>query len=142
MVDRAVNDPFLERFFSRVPRHVATSFTDDQLLAIKAAFATEWRGRHPVDLRLSVSLLFARYYVVLVAGPEKRSRYRRTREYDDHPVTTAANIVLLAALVLFLLSPVVGILYVLKSALGIDLLPGVSLGIWDDIREQFRMMTR
>ena len=142
MVERAINDPFLEWFFARIPRHVAASFTDDQLFAIKGAFATRWRGTHTVDLRFSLPLLVGRFYFVFVVGPERRGRNRRQVDANAHPLTTLANTLFLVAFSLFLLSALAGILYVLKSALGIDLMPGVSLGVWTDIREQLRLMLR
>ena len=37
---------------------------------------------------------------------------------------------------------ILGLLYVVKSALGIDLLPDASLGIWHDLREQLRLIFR
>ncbi len=37
---------------------------------------------------------------------------------------------------------ILGMLYLLKSALGIDLLPDTSLGLWTSVREQFGLMFR
>jgi hypothetical protein len=37
---------------------------------------------------------------------------------------------------------ILGMLYLLKSALGIDLLPDTSLGIWKSVQEQFDMIFR
>jgi hypothetical protein len=50
MVSRARHDPFLERFFARIPREVAASFTDDRLLAVKQAFAAHGEAGYSIDL--------------------------------------------------------------------------------------------
>ena len=52
MIMRAMHDPFLERFFSRIPREMAESFSDDQLLAVKQAFADQAGRVHSVPIRL------------------------------------------------------------------------------------------
>ncbi|MDP6566041.1 MAG: 3-phosphoshikimate 1-carboxyvinyltransferase [Alphaproteobacteria bacterium] len=142
MIMRAMHDPFLERFFSRIPREVAESFDDDQLLAIKRAFADQAGKIHSIDIRLSVPLLLRRYYVVLIAGPERRDRARRRRDRAARPVATAANFLFMLTMVLMVIMAIAGVLYLLKSALGIDLLPDTSLGVWKSVREQFDLMFR
>ena len=79
-LQRAAGDPFLEEFFSRIPREVAVSFSDDQLLAIKLAFAARYRGAHAIDLRISIPTPFQRIYVVLLAGLERRNAFRRRKD--------------------------------------------------------------
>ncbi len=138
---RAKFDPFLERFFSRIPEDVALSFSEEQLRAIKRAFVhTEGRG-HSVDLRLSFWFL-TRFYMVLLLGPERRNRARRRRDRSAHPVGTLANLVMMVVFVGFIGTSVLGLLYLLKSLLGIDLIPDMSLGIWQAVREQFQFMLR
>lgn len=138
---RAKFDPFLERFFSRIPEDVALSFSEDQLRAIKRAFVhTEGRG-HSVDLRLSFWFL-TRFYMVLLLGPERRDRARRRRDRGAHPVGTLANLVMMVVFVGVIGTSVLGLLYLLKSLLGIDLIPDMSLGIWQAVREQFQFMLR
>ncbi len=73
-----------------------------------------WEGDHPINLRLSIPLLFKRYYVSIVAGEERRSPERRVEERQKHPIKTIGNLtVLLAAgtvvgISLFTLVQVVG----------------------------------
>lgn len=142
MIERARHDPFLSAFFARIPREVAASFDDRQLLAIKQAFAERHRGSHFVDLRVSLPLLLGRLYCVLIVGPERRARPRRRRERQAHPLATAANLTVLAGFGALLLAALAGLLYLLKSALGIDLVPGFSLGIWQDLLDQLGFFTR
>ena len=54
-----------------------------------------WDGDHPVNLRLSIPLLFKRYYVTIVAGEERRSPERLAEEREKHPLTTTANMIFL-----------------------------------------------
>ncbi|MFQ5773021.1 MAG: hypothetical protein ACE5GS_00740 [Kiloniellaceae bacterium] len=58
----------------------------------------EWSGDHPVNIRLSVPLLFGRYYVTLVAGKERRSAERLASERRKHPLIKFGNLVVLFAL--------------------------------------------
>ena len=46
---------------------------------------------HPVDIRFSLPMPFGRYYLTLVAGPERRSAARREDERQYHPLTTLGN---------------------------------------------------
>lgn len=141
-LQRAAGDPFLEEFFSRIPREVAVSFSDDQLLAIKLAFAARHRGAHAIDLRISIPTPFQRIYVVVLAGLERRNAFRRRKERASSPLATLGNIIFGAAFFGALFLALLGVLYVLKSALGIDLMPGFSLGLWDGLVDQLRWMTR
>ena len=55
-----------------------------------------WSARHTIDLRLSIPFGFGRYYITIVAGPERRSLARRTAERRLHPLATFGNIALCA----------------------------------------------
>ncbi len=142
MIMRAMHDPFLERFFSRISREAAESFSDDQLLAIKQAFADQVGRDHSIDIRLSVPLLFRRYYMVFIAGPERRDRARRRRDKAGRRGANRASLGFMLLMLIVMLMSLLGFLYLLKSALGIDLLPDMSLGIWKTISEQFGLMFR
>lgn len=141
-LNRASGDPFLEDFFRRIPRDVAANFTDDQLLAIRMAFGGRERGVHAVDIRLSLPLPFKRMYLVLLVGSERRTMARRRQDRDRRPLATAGNFIAGAIVLFVLLVAVLGALYLAKSALGIDLLPDASLGLWSDWRTQWREIFR
>ena len=55
-----------------------------------------WSDDHPVDIRLSIPLPFARYYVTIVAGKERRGRERLASERRKHPVLKRGNLVVAA----------------------------------------------
>lgn len=55
-----------------------------------AAPQARW-GSHPVDIRVTIPLLFRSYYVTVVIGPERRSEERRAIERRKHPLLTLGN---------------------------------------------------
>ncbi|MDH3663873.1 MAG: hypothetical protein OEU92_28305 [Alphaproteobacteria bacterium] len=58
-------------------------------------YAREWSSNHAINLRVSIPLLFGRWYVTLVAGPEKRSKQRRVEERSKHSLETGGNLMFL-----------------------------------------------
>ena len=59
---------------------------------VKAAAGWE---RHPLDIRITIPLFVRRYYITIVAGPERRSAERLARERKKHPLLTAANVLVM-----------------------------------------------
>jgi hypothetical protein len=124
MPPQPTEDPFIEKFFSRIPRAAAESFSPEQLSAIKMAFAARSWGTHAIDLRLSLPLPGARYYLVFLLGRERRPRERRLAERLRHPFARLGNAAVAAMFVALLLVPLLLAIYTVKSALGIKLIPG------------------
>lgn len=89
-------DPILNRVLNRMPNHVVDSFTELQLEAMRQAIAQP--RKHSVDLRCSLPLIFESFYVVILAGPERRSQERLRRESKEHRTWTLGNLTFLAAL--------------------------------------------
>ncbi len=56
-----------------------------------------WRNDHPVDIRLSIPFLFARCYVTIVAGKERRSRERLASEYRKHSLPKVGNVIVIVS---------------------------------------------
>ncbi len=117
-------DPAMRKLLERMPAEVQQSFTEAQLSYLRVALGARQWGKHKFDLRGTVGFGSWRYYYVLVAGRNKRSEHR------SHKAGLLVKAVLLS--MLLLLSTVLGLLllYLLKSALGIDLFADYSLGIW------------
>ncbi len=65
--------------------------------ARKAPGGEPWGNDHPVNIRLSIPLLFGRYYVSIVAGKERRSGERLASERNKHPLMKLGNLVVMAA---------------------------------------------
>ncbi len=57
--------------------------------------AESWASDHPVNIRLSIPLVFRRFYVTIVAGTERRDRERLETERTRHPLCKLGNIVFL-----------------------------------------------
>lgn len=127
-------DPFFRHHFSSLDPGVAASFTPEQRRAIKMVFGARSPMRHAVDVRRSISVLGKRFYIVVLAGSERRSKARLHREgMASRALDTFAT---LAGCVV-LLVPVVAALYAVTSSLGVDLLPGPGLNAFmDSVGEQ------
>ncbi len=82
-------------FLERIPQEIRETFTDRQIAAVEQAFE---RGRHGVDIRVSLPLPGGRRYLVLLMGKEHRSRERRRFERLRQPVLTAMNVIAMAAM--------------------------------------------
>ena len=63
----------------------------------KSPGGERWGNDHPVDIRLSIPFLFARCYVTIVAGKERRGRERRANEYKERSLLKVGNIVVIVA---------------------------------------------
>ena len=50
-----------------------------------------WGNDHRVNIRLSIPLLFWRFYLVVVAGKERRGAERRAQERRCHPLFKPGN---------------------------------------------------
>ena len=83
---------FLETLWNRIPEEGRESFTEAQC-ALLAEAARQCRfDTHPVDIRLSLPLLFKRFYFVVLGGPERRSAERRNAERTRRPLLKLANL--------------------------------------------------
>ena len=117
-------DPAIQKLLERMPSEVQQSFTEAQLSYLRVAMGARQWGKHKLDLRGTLGLGSWRYYYVLVAGRNKRSEHRSYK--------TGLLVKAVLVSVLLIISTVLGLLllYLLKSALGIDLFADFSLGIW------------
>lgn len=131
-----VDEHFVRRFTEQMPPHIAATFSDEQLRGVVQAFGLRRWVRHKLDIRFTLPILGRTWYFVILAGLDRRPRERNRTERLAHPFATAGNLVFLFITFLLLLVTILGILYVLKSAVGLDLMPGASLGIWGEIQNQ------
>ena len=119
------HDPFIAGLKERLPEELRESFTEEQLEALKLAFGTRSWGKHSVDLRGTVKFWHRRYYFVFLAGRNYRQLSRLEQELSLLGKATVLAVILLACGLAGLL-----LLYLLKSALGIDIFPDYSFGVW------------
>ncbi len=115
MNDIAGYSSFRRRLLANMPEDVGNSLTDLQLTMIEQALeGGRWKA-HPVDLRLSIPLPWRRFYLVLLAGPERRSAERRRGERTKRPLRTLANSVVFALFLLLLIPAAVGTVHLIVT---------------------------
>ncbi|WP_415897568.1 3-phosphoshikimate 1-carboxyvinyltransferase [Neptuniibacter sp. QD57_21] len=128
----AQKDWFENGLMQRLPADIQDSFTQEQLNALKVAFGARKWGKHPIDIRGTINIWTWRYYFVFLLGRNRRSLSRRERQINLMVKTALTFTFILFSTLLGLL-----IIYLVKSAAGIDLFPGFSLGIWGWFKETF-----
>lgn len=119
-------DPFVRGLKQRLPEQLRESFSEEQLDALRGVFGARSWVKHRIDYRGTIRLWRDRYYFAIVAGRNKRSLTRPQQNLSLIAKAALATLFLLFCALVGLV-----ILYLLKSALGIDLLPSFSLGLWD-----------
>ncbi|WP_067869384.1 3-phosphoshikimate 1-carboxyvinyltransferase [Neptuniibacter marinus] len=125
-------DWFENGLMQRLPSEMQNSFTDEQIAALKVAFGARKWGKHPIDLRGTVNLWSWRYYFVFLMGRNQRSLSRSERRVSLIIKTFFIFLFLIFSTILGLL-----VLYLVKSAAGIDLIPGFSFGVWSWFKDTF-----
>ena len=120
-------DPFVQTFFSRIPKDVATTFTPAQLDAVKLAFGARVRGVHAIDLRLSMPMGRRWGYVVLLAGLERRTFNWRSYKRWFRPFLTFGHAIALALVLLVFVGSLFIVVYVGKRSAGLDVFPGIDV---------------
>lgn len=68
------SDPFLRMMFARMSPDARSLFSAYQLDEIKRVFSARTFGSHAVEFRRSIRLFGKAYYVVFLAGRERRTR--------------------------------------------------------------------
>lgn len=123
-------DAYTDSVLRRIDPQVLDSLSPDQLLGIKEGIsASKPYSRHPVDWRGVLPTFFARYYFVILMGRDRRTSTIKEEIQRKRKGALAGG----ALFLMFALSPLlvlVGIvLYVFKSAAGIDVVEGQHA--WD-----------
>ncbi|OJF67702.1 3-phosphoshikimate 1-carboxyvinyltransferase [Alteromonas sp. V450] len=129
-IDDIHQDPVITRLLEKMPKKVASSFNEEQLSHLRNAIgAREW-GKHKLDVRGTVKFLKWRYYYVILAGRNRRSLSEK--EVKVARVLTAS---IVATFITFAVLLGLIVIYLIKSALGINLIDGWSLGLWTWFKE-------
>ena len=127
-----INDTGLRKLLERMPKRIQDSFTEEQLANIKIAIGARTWGNHAIDVRSTMKFFRYRYYYVFVAGRNRRELSARERRIG---LLMQASI--LAMFLTF--SAILGVLvlYLVKSAAGIDIFPHFSFGVWGWFKASF-----
>ena len=130
--DQLKNEVGLRKLLERMPEKVQDSFTEEQLVNIKIAIGARTWGTHAIDVRSTIKFFRYRYYYVLVAGRNRRELSSRERRLGLLIQAAALGVFLTFSAMFGIL-----ILYLLKSAAGIDIFPGFSFGVWGWFKGEF-----
>jgi hypothetical protein len=116
-----------EYYLSQIEPHILNSFNAEQIHSVKNILnqVIPKPSAKIVDLRFTVDLILSRFYVVLLVGKERR---QGSRNYPVTGITKLGNIIaailLLIGLNLLISSFLFLLLYLIKSAIGINLFDG------------------
>ncbi|TYK64786.1 3-phosphoshikimate 1-carboxyvinyltransferase [Colwellia echini] len=124
----------IKGLLEKMPPHVAESFNDEQLTHLFTILCSRSWGKHTIDLRgtFKIPLYKWRFYYVFLTGRNHRDLSRKEKELSLVTKGVVVSVFLLISTCMGIL-----ILYLLKSALGIDILPNFSLGIWSWFKSAF-----
>ena len=133
-VTNIADDPSLKRLLGSMEPSVANSFTDEQLSALRQVVEVRgWHG-HSFDFRPTLIIPFLpwSFYVVFLFG-----RNRRALSSSEQVVAGIMFMMMLFFMGLTAIGFIFIVLYLIKSALGIDLFADESLGIWEEFKRLF-----
>lgn len=118
----------MARVLGRLPAEQAEAISQEQRIALAKALEPEYQGQHVIDWRstLSVPFVHKRLYFVFLAGQDKRHISRGERQFSAWVLA-----LLLTTMALSITATLLLCVYLAKSALGIDIFPRFSTGIWD-----------
>ncbi|MFV0575465.1 MAG: hypothetical protein ACK5NC_08680 [Vibrio sp.] len=117
----------INRTMRAVPEGIRESLNEEQIEAIERAIAVNnVRGDHYVDFRPTFGFFRWRYYAVFLLGKDRRKPGTRKSS-----ISIMIKTVIFMVLAFFLFSLAVLSMYLIKSALGIDIFHNFSFGVWD-----------
>ncbi|AYC17461.1 hypothetical protein DZA65_00547 [Dickeya dianthicola] len=117
----------IERFYEALDGKIDIELTSKQRLAVEqAVLSITTSSMHWVDVRKSFPFFSRRYYFVFLFGLDHRKRPRKESTLFRILLTVLILFIGLSCTLAALLT-----LYMIKSALGIDIFPHFHLGIWD-----------
>lgn len=120
-------------FYQALDESCATSLTEQQQQAIESALTIiSLTHRSRFDCRKSYRLFGKAYYLVLLLGRDHRQQPR-----SNEKLFTVFHLLMIFSAFLVLFTLAVLVLYLIKSAIGIDLFPNYSFGIWDRFQDLF-----
>ena len=131
-VEPIENDPYIRMLLAKLPSEIRISFTDAQLHGLKQALDTPPKRTHAIDLRSTFGFWRWNFYLVLLFGRERRELSHRAQKVER-------MVFVMATLLFVTISTLFGllVLYLVKSAMGFNIFPNFSLGIWDWFKEMY-----
>lgn len=124
-------DDFISKLLAKLPADVRETFSLPQLEALKMVLDVPQR-KHSVDLRWQLGIWRWTFYFVFLFGRDRRELTRRQKVMKRLALTLILATFVMVSTLFGLL-----VLYLVKSALGINLFEHFSLGIWDWFKASF-----
>lgn len=126
------NDPYTNSVINSIPEDVRGTFSSRQLAELQQALSkVHNRSRHLVDVRVQIPLYWTRYYMVFLLGRDMRSHVQEILINRRQRDSRAAQIGFISLAVWLLLAGIVVtafiVLYLIKSAVGINIFPDKHL---------------
>ena len=123
----------IDRIVHTIPIEIRDTFDKKQLAAIEESIAINSSyDHHCIDFRPVIGIGRWRYYAVFLLGKDRRTAPRRRAS-----ITTVIKALAVVFGLFFLFVSAVLTLYLIKSALGIDIFKHFSFGIWDYFKAHF-----
>jgi hypothetical protein len=127
----SVHDGAVQALMAKLPLDIRNTFSADQLHALNQALNAPKR-QHAVHLRWQLGFWRWKFYFNLILGRDRRD-LTRSQELTKGWVLAIIMWGLIFITTLFWLL----VLYLIKSAMGIDIFPHFSLGIWSWFKETY-----
>ncbi|MBU2870044.1 hypothetical protein [Colwellia sp. E2M01] len=128
------DEPTITSLLEKMPSNVADSFNEEQLSHLLTILGSRNWGKHSIDFRGTFKVPFYkwRFYYVFLIGKNSRNLTRKEKSLS----------LLRQSIFLSIIICIIGlvgalIIYLVKSSLGIDILPNFSFGVWDWFKENF-----
>lgn len=129
MNDMPSGDPHIEEILGRVPGKVARTFTPEQWEGVREALRQTSRlPRHLMHLRFILPFYFLRLYCIVIVGKDRRQRVEHILFERRRYASILIGALALAAIFAILVLSALAMLYIIKSASGVDLVPGAHFG--------------
>lgn len=130
-MDNKKQQRLLAHFYSALDENITDSLSETQKRSIEhALIATGLGTNNRVDIRKSISIFNKRYFFVLLLGRDYRQQLRR-----ESPFALFMLTILIAMGILSVFGLAIFALYLIKSAMGIDIFHNFSFGVWDWFKE-------
>jgi hypothetical protein len=115
--NQQVNPIIFEELFSQLSPEIVSTFTPEQIIAIKNACKQREWPNHSLDIRISVLIPILPFYLVLLAGEERRSKQRLQYEKSLYPFWNPGNIFFLSIFSFLIVNGIISTLFLVKSLL-------------------------
>lgn len=121
-------DPLAIHVFNNLDREILRGLSKNQIDAIGESIAKQARStHHTLDLRGLIPMFFANFYFVILFGRDRRSKYDAAAHQRRQKADNIASMILLVSLSFSLLLLLAVLLYLVKMALGINLISNFHL---------------